>query len=283
LRLVADGCNEGVKEKDEMAQSIAITSGKGGVGKTSIAVNLALVLRQMGSRVTLLDADFGMANAHILMGANLSPRIDKALMAHGSVEGALTNTAYGVKLLSGGSTALELLDLEKNDRLQLIRNVEVIGDETDYLIVDTPAGASDATLAFVAAADRVLLVLVGEPTSFIDAYTILKAAHLERGVCSFVIVVNMARDGQEARRHFEQFQTIALRFLDVDLTFAGHLPISVPLRLSVVARRPLMANPSEAHGPEGQAFRTLAQKLLNAQANAPSGIRFFIENAEKEV
>ena len=100
-----------------MAQSIAVASGKGGVGKTSIAVNLALVLRQMGSRVTLLDADFGMANAHILMGVNLSPRIEKSLMENGSVEDALTNTAFGVKLLSAGSTALELLDLEKNDQI----------------------------------------------------------------------------------------------------------------------------------------------------------------------
>jgi flagellar biosynthesis protein FlhG len=266
-----------------MTQSIAVASGKGGVGKTSIAVNLALVLRQMGSRVTLLDADFGMANAHILMGVNLSPRIEKSLMENGSVEDALTNTAFGVKLLSAGSTALELLDLEKNDRLQLIRNVEAIGDETDYLIVDTPAGASDATLAFVAAADHVLLVLVGEPTSFIDAYTILKAAHLERGVSNFVIVVNMARDRQEALRHFEQFQKIALQFLDVALIFAGHLPISAPLRSSVVARRPLMSNSSKASGPEGQAFRTLAQKLLNAPANAPSGIRFFYENTGKKV
>ena len=144
-----------------MAQSIAIASGKGGVGKTSIAVNLALVLRQLGSRVTLLDADFGMANAHILMGQNLRPRIDKSMLANGTVDDALSTSAHGVTILSGGSAALDLLDLKKNERLQLIRNLESLSDETDYLIVDTPAGASDATLAFVAAADRIVLVVVG--------------------------------------------------------------------------------------------------------------------------
>lgn len=265
-----------------MAQSIAIASGKGGVGKTSIAVNVALVLRQLGARVTLLDADFGTANAHILMGENLSPRIDKATLAAGALPDALTKTSHGITLLSGGSAALDLIDLKKTDRLQLIRNLEAINDLTDYLIVDTPAGASNATLAFLAAADRVLLVVVGEPTSFMDAYTILKAAHLEHGVRSFSVVINMARDGQEARRHFEQFLAIALRFLDVELTYAGHLPISAPLRRSVVMRKPLMASSTDANGPEGQALRSIVQKLLKAPANETRGIRFFLETAEKE-
>lgn len=265
-----------------MAQSIAIASGKGGVGKTSVAVNIALVLRQLGSRVTLLDADFGTANAHILMGENLRPTVEKSLLADEPVQKALTQTAHGVTLLSGGSTALDLLDLKNHERLQLIRKVEALGDETDYLIVDTPAGASDATLAFVAAADRILLVVVGEPTSFMDAYTILKAAHLEHGVRSVSVVINMARDAAEARRHFDQFQAIALRFLDVELTLVGHLPMSLPLRRSVVARRPLMSNPGAAQSIEGQAFMTIAQKLLQAPKNVPSGIRFFLDNEKKE-
>lgn len=265
-----------------MAQSITIASGKGGVGKTSVAVNLALVLRQIGARVTLLDADFGTANAHILMGHNLSPKLNKAALDNGSVRSALASTAHGVTLLSGGSAALDLLDLKKNDRLQLIRNVEAMSDETDYLIVDTPAGASDATLAFVAAADRVLLVVVGEPTSFMDAYTILKAAHLEYGVRNFSVMVNMASTEQEARRHFDRFLAIALRFLDVELTYLGHLPMSLPLRRSVVSRRPLMANPADSSGVEAQAFRSITQKLLKAPMNQPSGIRFFVDTAEKE-
>lgn len=271
------------REREHMAQSITIASGKGGVGKTSVAVNLALVLRQLGARVTLLDADFGTANAHILMGHNLSPKLNKAALEDGAVRGALATTVHGVTLLSGGSAALDLLDLKKNDRLQLIRNVEAMSDETDYLIVDTPAGASDATLAFVAAADRVLLVVVGEPTSFMDAYTILKAAHLEHGVRNFSVMVNMAKDDQEARRHFDRFLAIALRFLDVELTYLGHLPMSLPLRRSVVSRRPLMATPSETNSVEAQAFRSIAQRLLKSPMNQPSGIRFFMDTAEKEI
>jgi flagellar biosynthesis protein FlhG len=265
-----------------MAQSIAIASGKGGVGKTSIAVNLSIVLRQLGNRVTFLDADFGMANAHILMGENLNPRIDGAMLANGSVTKSLTETAYGVKILSGGSVAIDLLDMNKTDRLQLIRNMETIGEDTDYLIVDTPAGASDATLAFVGAAERILLVVVGEPTSFMDAYTLLKAAHLEHGVKTFSVVINMARHAQEARQYFDQFLAIALRFLDVELLYAGYLPMSAPLRRSVVARRPLMANPGETNSVEGMAFRSLAQKLLAAPVNQTNAIRFFFDTMEKE-
>ncbi|MGB1390954.1 MAG: P-loop NTPase [Paracoccaceae bacterium] len=265
-----------------MAQSIAIASGKGGVGKTSIAVNVALILRQLGGRVTLLDADFGTANAHILMGENLSPKIDKAMLSDGGLPDALIKTSHGITLLSGGSAARDLVDLKKTDRLQLIRNFDALNDETDYLIVDTPAGASDATLAFVAAADCVLLVVVGEPTSFMDAYTILKAANLEHGVRNFSVVINMAHNGQEARRHFDQFVAIALRFLDVDLTYAGHLPISAPLRRSVVMRKPLMANSNDAKGPEGQALQSIVQKLLKAPINESHGIRFFLDTAGKE-
>lgn len=266
-----------------MAQSIAIASGKGGVGKTSVAVNLALVLHQLGSRVTLLDADFGTANAHILMGENLRPTAEKSILANEPVNNALTKTIHGVALLSGGSTALNLLDLKNQERLQLIRKVEALDQETDYLIVDTPAGASDATLAFVAASDRILLIVVGEPTSFMDAYTLLKAAHLEHGIRSVSVMINMVRDAAEARRHFDQFQAIALRFLDVELTLAGHLPMSLPLRRSVVARRPLMSNPGTAQSIEGQAFMTIAQKLLKAPKNAPNGIRFFFDNEKNEV
>ena len=92
----------------------------------------------------------------------------------------------------------------------------------------------------------------------------------------------MASDGQEARRHFDHFLAIALRFLDVELTYLGHLPMSLPLRRSVVARRPLMANPADAKGVEAEAFRSIAQKLLKAPANKSSGIRFFLDTMEKE-
>jgi len=258
-----------------MAQSITVTSGKGGVGKTSIAVNLALVLRRLGHRVTLLDADFGLANSHILLGRKSAHKLKDVLKGEAEISDAVESATHGIKLIAGGSGELSMLDMDPASRHQLIRNLDTLADDTDFLIVDTPAGAADNTLAFVSAADRVLVVVVGEPTSFMDAYTVIKAAHLERGVRSFSVLLNMVKNGEEALQHFEKFRSITLRFLDVDLTYVGHVPMSLPLRRSVVNREPLLAHLSDTNAQEARAFRNIAQNLLQAPVDPRSGIRMF--------
>lgn len=267
-----------------MAQSITVTSGKGGVGKTSIAVNLALVLRRLGHRVTLLDADFGLANSHILLGRKSAHRLKDVIKGDAPISDAVETSDHGIKLIAGGSGELSMLDLDASQRHQLIRNLDTLADDTDYLVVDTPAGAADNTLAFVAAADRVLLVVVGEPTSFMDAYTVIKAANLERGVQAFSVLINMAKNAEEARQHFEKFRAITLRFLDVDLSYAGHVPLSMPMRRAVVEREPLLANLTDANATEARAFRNIAQKLLQSPASPRSGVRMFSdEPVEKAI
>ena len=149
-----------------MATTIAVTSGKGGVGKTSIAVNLAITLKNLGSRVHLFDADYGMANAHVLLGVNPEYVISDLIAKKTDMKQLVCNGPNGVKLISGGAGFIELLNIENDVRYQTIRAMNAIEDDTDYLVVDVAAGASDGTLA-VAAADRVLVVLVGEPTSFL--------------------------------------------------------------------------------------------------------------------
>jgi flagellar biosynthesis protein FlhG len=258
-----------------MAQSITIASGKGGVGKTCIAVNVALALGGLGHRVKLLDADFGLANSHILMGVNARRSLRDVVNGQHSIEEVIENVAPRVDLLAGGSGLSDMLNLDPAVRYQLIRNMDALAPTTDVLIIDAPAGASDNALAFVAAADRVLVVIVGEPTSFMDAYALIKAAHLEQRVSRFSIVVNMARDSAEAERHFTKFRGIALRFLDVELTYAGHVPLSSALRRSVVARRPLMSERGAGETVEGVAFRRIAGAVLRAPMNPGDGIRFF--------
>lgn len=266
-----------------MAQSITVTSGKGGVGKTSIAVNLALVLRRLGHRVTLLDADFGLANSHILLGRKSAHKLKDVIKGDAPITDAVETAVHGIKLIAGGSGELSMLDLEASSRHQLIRNLDALADETDFLIVDTPAGAADNTLAFVAAADRVLLVVVGEPTSFMDAYTVIKAAYIERGVRSFSVLINMAKNAEEAQQHFEKFRAITLRFLDVDLSFAGHVPLSLPLRRSVVEREPLLAQLTDTNANEARAFRNIAQKLLQTPVGPRTGIRMFNNETTEKV
>lgn len=255
-----------------MTLSITVASGKGGVGKTSLAINLALSFCQMGSRVCLLDTDFGLANAHILLGIDAKETMQDVISGSKSIAEVRQTGPLGLQFIPGGSGLTELLNLGDQTRHQIIRATEDLAKETDILIVDAPAGAADSSLAFVAAADRPVIVLVGEPTSFMDAYALIKAAHLEAGVESFSIVVNMANSEQEALSHFTKFNDIAARFLDVRLNFAGYLPYSQAIRNAIVRRSPIMARKSDSR--EAVAFMKIAAKLLKSPNNKIRGLGF---------
>ena len=263
-----------------MASSIVVASGKGGVGKTSLAVNLGLTVARQGRRTVLLDADFGMANAHILLGANPQRFISDAIQGNANMVDTLCDAPHGMKFISSGSGLLEMLNLNQTTRYQTIRMLDEIRQETEVLIADVPAGASDSSIAFVAAADRVVVVLVGEPTSFLDAYSLIKAANLEANVRHFSIVVNMARSEAEAKAHFEKFEATTTRFLDVILTYAGHLPLSERMRRSVVTRRPISMD--QADLPENLALMQISKSVLSAPINNHGGIRFF-SSSESEI
>lgn len=259
-----------------MATSIVVASGKGGVGKTSIAVNLGLTMSRIGRRVALLDADFGMANAHILLGVNPDHYIIDAINGEVTVEAAMCDAPLGMKFMSGGSGLLEMLNLDEKTRYQSIRMMDEISTKTDVLVADAPAGASDSSIAFVTAADRVVVVLVGEPTSFLDAYALIKAAHVEGNVRNFCIVVNMARNDKEARSHFEKFNDIASRFLDVSLNYVGNIPLSDRMRKSVVKRSPISLGDPDWQ--ENRNFRTISKAIMDTPSNTHAGIRFFSDS-----
>ena len=258
-----------------MTVSIVVASGKGGVGKTSVSVNLGLCFARQGRRTILFDADFGMANAHILIGANPKRFIMDVLDGSSSMADILCDAPHGMKFISGGSGLLEMLNVEKATRYQTIRMVDELRDETEILIVDAPAGASDNSIAFVGAADHVVVVLVGEPTSFLDAYSLIKAANVESNVQNFNIVVNMARNASEARAHFDKFNATVGRFLDVNLKFAGHLPLSDRMRRAIVQRRPIGMESGQL--PENRSFMAMSKAVLESPKNLHAGIRFFSE------
>ena len=163
-----------------MVKTIAISSGKGGVGKTSLAVNTSIKLSMQGMNVALLDADFGMANSHILLNQKVNKTVQDILEHSIDIEEVVHDTSSGLKLIPGGSGILELLNLDSKKRWEIIRSLDPLKDSLEYLIVDTPAGASDASLEFAAACDKVVVVLVPEPTSFMDAYAFIKALNMEK-------------------------------------------------------------------------------------------------------
>ena len=259
-----------------MPISISVASGKGGVGKTSIAVNLALTMASLGSKVTFLDADFGLANAHLLMGYNPTSTVRDAITGASDLSESITKGPLGIQLISGGNGLLDLLNLDQKTRFNLIRSFDPLADKCDVFFVDVPAGASDSSLAFVNASDKVLIVLVGEPTSFMDAYTMVKAAHLEGGVKEFSVIVNMADTETQAKETFSKFKKTASRFLDVNLRFVGYLPHSRNLRASIVKRKPLVLADNKCR--ESLLFKSISKELLSSPINKTSGITFFNKN-----
>jgi len=256
-----------------MTVSISVASGKGGVGKSNCAVNLSISLSRLGKKVVLFDADFGMANAHILLGVNPRHTAADFLNGKASISEVLCDAPQKFRFIAGGSGLLEMMNLDNQKRYMMVQALSSLADEIDYLIVDTPAGASDATLFFTSATAVPLVVLVAEPTSFLDAYALIKAAHLDKGLSRFSVVVNMADSARAAEQNFNKFSEICRRFLDVQLDYVGMIPLSGAIRKSIVSRKPISA--AQPASPEAKAFLNLARKMVQAQQNTPSGIRFF--------
>jgi len=256
-----------------MATTIAVTSGKGGVGKTNTAVNLAATMCRLGKRVILFDADFGLANAHVLLGTNPKATIADFLAGTASMAEVITPGPLGLKFVSGGSGLIELLNLDNQARYRMVAGLSSLQSEIDYLIVDCPAGASDSTLFFVNAVDIALVVLVAEPTSFLDAYAMLKAAYLEKNIAEFSIMVNMAENSKTAEANFKKFRDIAMRFLDVKLHYAGMIPQSTAIRQSIIKRKPISVSQPKSSLAEN--YESLARRLMKTQKSTHDAVKFF--------
>ena len=257
-----------------MVKSIAIASGKGGVGKTSLAVNCAVKLSTDGKSVALLDADFGMANSHILLNQKIENSVSDIIEKGANIEKVIHETPTGLKLIPGGSGVLELLNLDSQKRWSVIRSLDSLKKDLDILIVDTPAGASDSSIEFSAACDAVIVVLVPEPTSFMDAYSFIKALYLEKKFESVSIVVNLAKNEQAAKKSFDSFKKIVTKFLNININFLGWLPESKTIAGSIVARKPAVLQKSLEPVLQKN-FTEITTKLVGIETVKSNGVKFF--------
>lgn len=256
-----------------MTTSIAIASGKGGVGKTTIAVNLSISLALQNKTTLLLDADLGMANAHILLGINPELSLDDFISGKSKLDDVITTTKDSLKFISGGNAISNLLSLSDLERHKIIQSFEAITNKPDFLIIDVGAGAEASSMSFMSSANKVVIILTGEPTSFIDAYSLIKAAYLDHKMDNFGIVINMASSNLQAKLNFEKFQSITQKFLDVKLNFLGHVPSSVNIKNSIISRTPLMSN--KVVNEATKAFNHISTNILTLNNNETKGIKFF--------
>ncbi len=262
-------------------QVIAVTGGKGGVGKTTIAVNLAASIAARGKQVMLLDGDLGLANVDVFLG--LTPRLTLAdvLAGNCSLEEILLDAPQGFKVVPAASGIAQLAELDTLTHLGLVRAFGDIISKVDVMVIDTAAGIAGSVLQFSQAAQQVLVVLCDEPASLTDAYALIKILSRDHGVKQFRVVVNEVRCHGLGQALVQRFERVATRFLSVDLDYVGEIPEDAFLRRSIRDQRPVVtAYPS---APASVALKTLALRADNwPVADGPRGnVEFFVERLIK--
>lgn len=256
-----------------MTMTIAVSGGKGGVGKTTIAVNLATWMARGGTKTLLIDADLGMANSHILCGLKAEKTVENFLRDSEPLEDLIYTLPWGLDLLAGGSGSIDVLNVDQVKRGNIIRSLKQISTNYDMLVVDVAAGASDASIEFCAACEKLIIVIMGEPTSFMDAYSLIKAAHLDYELDNFGIVVNQSASRQQAEALFEKFKSITDKFISVNQEFLGYVPKSENIRKSIVSRSPIMAKMQATL--EETCFATLAKNTESLNNNKYQGLTIY--------
>ncbi len=263
--------------RPDPVQVIAVTGGKGGVGKTCVAVNLAAALAAEHKRVLLLDGDLGLANADVQLG--IAPRytLEHVLDGRCTLEEAIVDTPAGFKLIPGAAGVAKLAQLSTAEHLGLVQAFSQLAVGIDVLLIDTAAGISDSVRQFCQAAQHVLVVLRDEPASLADAYAMVKVLHRTHGVRRFQVLANMSTSTGGGEALFRKLQRVTDRFLDVVLEYAGEIPEDRYVRTAICAQRSVFATYPSA--PASRAFTRLAQRVAKwPAANGPRGnIEFMME------
>ncbi|MEE2779290.1 MAG: MinD/ParA family protein [Myxococcota bacterium] len=242
---------------------IAVTSGKGGVGKTNLSVNLAITFAQKGRKVLIVDGDVGLANVDILLDETPAHTLGDLLKTGDDavgVEDVLVHSPYGVSVLPGTSGLADMSELSPEDRLRLMEMLEPLGESYDTVIVDTAAGIGSNARFFAGAAQEVLVVATPEPTSLADAYAMIKVLNTRCKMDRVGLILNQVANEAEAREVYQRLYQLTNRFLPVVLTLGGYVPNDPHVREAVMQQQPVaIAYPS---CPGTQAIQRLADNLL---------------------
>lgn len=240
-------------------RSISVTSGKGGVGKTTVVANLAYLMARMDMRVLVLDADMGLANIDLLLGLSPPYTLKDFLDGTRDLREILLEGPWGMRILPAGSGVWELTHLNREQRLSLMAEINALGEEHDVLLIDTAAGVSPNVLHFNAVAEEVVVLVTPEPTSITDAYALIKLMSMRYKRKHFLVLINETRSEQEARQVFQGLNGVVERFLQFSLTNLGSLPRDSAVGRSVRSQRALVELFPEAR--VAQKLRDIALKL----------------------
>ncbi len=269
--------NSGQENSEGSSRVIAVTSGKGGVGKTNIVANLAMAFTSLGKKVMILDADLGLANIDIIFGINPPYNIGHVISGEKELPEVIVQGHEGIRIIPAGSGFANLTHLEEGQKLNLLNEFETLDEIPDVFLIDTGAGISSNVLYFNLAADECIVVSTLEPTSITDAYAMMKVMFNQHGLKHFKLLVNMVKDGSEAKQVYRTLTKTADRHLNgVGIEYIGFIPRDENIVTAVRNRTTVMNLFPDAES--SKSFKKIAGSLLNTprRFDSDGNITFFL-------
>ena len=253
-----------------LARVITVTSGKGGVGKSNTAINLAIQFRKMNQRVIILDADFGLANIEIMFGAVPKHNLCDLIYQGKNIRDIITWGPMEVGFISGGSGIAGMSNLSRDYLNYIIQNLVELDEMADIIIVDTGAGISDAVLEFLVASGEILLVTTPEPTSITDSYSLLKALNrhprYSPEASQIKVIANKVFGDAEAEALYAKLEAVVGRYLKVPISYLGMVPQDTQLAKAVMQQMPVSLDNPRARS--AVAYERIAARLMNKELSA---------------
>jgi flagellar biosynthesis protein FlhG len=251
--------------KGQGTKIVAVTSGKGGVGKTNVVANLSVCLSELGKKVVVLDADFGLANLDVLLGLTPRYHLGHVLFGNKSLTEIMVQGPQGIQIIPASSGLQRMAELTVSQRNHLIEGFASLDSDTDYFIIDTAAGISRNVIHFLLSAEEVIVVSAPEPTAIVDAYAVIKIILAEEHNKNIQVLINSADRAEDAQEVFGQINSVVKRFLNREVDYIGHIerdphvPRAVRSQMLVTHRFP--------NAMASRSFRNLARRIVQ-QENA---------------
>ncbi len=257
-------------------RTIAVASGKGGVGKTNFAANLAVAMSNLGKKVMLIDANLGLSNMDMLLGLEPEYTIQDLVTGTMKLQDILVESSHGIKVLSAGSGLHDLTALDEFQRLKILTAFDCYGEAIDLLLIDTASGISGNVAFFCSAVQEIIIVTSPEPTSVSDAYALINVLFTRYHEKGFLILVNSAKNSEEAFNVFRRLSGQAERFLSISLDYLGFLPFDESVPEAVRAQRVFLdLFPERA---VSKKMMEIAQKFRDQSDRVKGSLQFFIGN-----
>jgi len=260
-----------------LTRVVAITSGKGGVGKTAVVANMAIAMARQGKKILVIDADLGLANIDVVLGLSPEYNLNHFFKGDRTLEEIMVEGPYGIKVLPAGSGVQQYTRLDGQLKMRFIEAIDNLQEQFDLVLIDTEAGISDNVTYFTVAAQEILVVTTPEPTAITDAYALMKLLSSQYHQKDFLLCVNSVRNGSEGLDVFEKLTMVSGRYLDISIDYLGAIPYDRKMHDAVRAQQ--VIQDLYPDNKVSKAFVALADSLTDTPANdQPSGtLQFFFK------